>query len=52
MNLNPYKKNLTGLVIVTGVLASLLWSWGQEGLMLVVIGFLMGTGFMLWLKRK
>ena len=52
MKLNPYKKNFIGLVIVTGVLALLLWGWGQYALMFVVIGFLMGIGFMLWVGRK
>jgi len=52
MKLHPYKKNFIGLVTVTGVLALLLWSWGEYALMFVVIGFLMGIGFMLWVKRK
>jgi len=52
MKLHPYKKYFIGLVTVSGVLALLFWSWGEYALMFVVIGFLMGIGFMLWLGRK
>jgi len=52
MTLLPYKKNFIGFVTVLGVLGILLWSWGEYALMFVVIGFLMGIGFMLFLSQK
>jgi len=51
MKLNPYKKYFIAMIIVLAVLGSLLWSWGEYALMLVIIGFLMGIAFMLFLKK-
>jgi len=51
MNLQPYKKYFIALIITLGVLGILLWSWGQYALMFVVIGFLMGTGFMIYIGK-
>jgi len=52
MKLQPHKKYLIGIIVMIGILSILFWSWGQEALMFVGIGFLRGTGFMLWVQRK
>ena len=52
MKLHPFKKYFIGMITVLGIFGIILWSWEEYALMFVVIGFLMGIGFMLWLGRK
>ena len=46
------RKYFIAFIFVLAVLGILLWSWGEYALMFVIIGFLMGIAFMLWLGRK